>query len=178
MPAPRAYSVETVIAVGAELEKTGPVTPKALHEALGGRGTRATPFATWETYVEARDGAASHKAPAEAHVYSQTVNGMITEILKLIVAIAAQVRRDTAEPFEMRADHLLEGVDRILAENATLRAALARPRDASIDGDPVEQAKPASDDAAPAPRSPRLILPSSTPRRPPRERLGRYSHRA
>jgi hypothetical protein len=42
-------ALEKVIAVGAELEKIGPVTPTSLHEALGGRGARATAFPTWET---------------------------------------------------------------------------------------------------------------------------------
>jgi hypothetical protein len=124
------------------------------------RGSRATPFATWENYVEARDGAASHTASAEAPVCSQTVNGMIADILKLIVAIAAQVRRDTAEPFETRADHLLEGMDAILAENAALRAKFAEPRYASVNRNPVEQANPVGDDAAPARRSPFSSFPA------------------
>jgi hypothetical protein len=171
MPAVRAYSVEKVIAVGAELEKTGSVTPKALHEALGGRGARATAFSTWEKHVEARAGTASCSASAETPVYSPTVNGMIAEVLKLIVAIVDQVRSETAEPFEMRTSPLLRSMDGILAENAALRAALAQPRGASVD---ARQAHHIGHGAAPARRAPLLILPS--PRRGPREGLGAYSH--
>jgi hypothetical protein len=172
--AARAYSEATVIAVGMELEKSAAVTPKSLHEALGGRGSRSTPFTTWESFVEARGRPAPQAVPVATSAYSSPVNGLIADMLRIVVAITAEVRRETAEPLELRADHLLGDIDRLLADRAALEAEIADLRAAQVEAAATPKAEAFGEDGAPR-RSLLVILPLE-PRPAPRERIGTWRH--
>jgi hypothetical protein len=95
-------SEATVIAVDMELKKSAAITPKSLHEALGGRGSRSTGFTTWKNYVAARGRPAAPPVPLATGGYSSTINGPKAEVLRIIVAITTEVRREAAEVIRRR----------------------------------------------------------------------------
>jgi regulator of replication initiation timing len=171
MPSHRAYSEAQVIATGIELEKSGPVTAKLLHEALGGRGDRYTAFATWQAFTDHRQHLAGIPQKVEAAGYSPAVTEIVTQMLKLTAAIATQVQAETAEPLERRAGHLLHGLDELLSERSALRAENDDLRDAldrAIASERIVQSN--------APPRPSLLILPDAPRRPPRERLRTSTH--
>jgi hypothetical protein len=102
MPSPRAYSEAQVIATGIELEKTGPVTAKMLHDALGGRGDRYTAFGTWQAFMDQRQRLSGVPPTLATKGYSPAVNDIVTQIVKLSAALTIQVQTETAVPLERR----------------------------------------------------------------------------
>jgi hypothetical protein len=173
MPSPRAYSEAQVIAMGVELEKSGPVTAKLLHEALGGRGDRYTAFGTWQAFADERQHLAGVPAKNEAVGYSPAVNELLGQMLKLAATMATQVQAETAEPLERRAGHLLHGLDGLLLERAALQAEIADLRRALASATAVKEMQAWGREA---PRPSLLVCPPDSSRRPPRERLGTWPH--
>jgi hypothetical protein len=171
MPSPRAYNEAQVIATGIELEKTGPVTAKMLHEALGGRGDRYTAFGTWQAFMDQRRHLSGIPSRSEPVGFSPAVNEFLTQFLKLAAAMASQVQTETAEPLERRAGYLVHGLDELLTERAALEAENRHLRDALA----CAACETRAEDPV-VPRASLLILPADGPRRPPRERLSAWPH--
>lgn len=120
MPSPRAYTPEEVIARGLAVEASGPITSRALHQALGGKGDPDTAFATWQSFAQHRDRLGLSPVSETPENLPSPASAILNQIQALGIELAKVMRDETDAKHERRAGNQVDRIDDLLLRNEAL----------------------------------------------------------